>query len=479
MAVIGEVAVNIVARTNKFLSGMKKSERAVKRFSKTTKQSMSIVTKALRGLSVVAGVGGVAGLTVAFNNIRQSLDQLGKTADKLGIATEQLQGLRFAAEKAGVASNTLDMALQRATRRISEAAQGTGEAKAAIKELGLDAKTLAGIPLDRQMRVIADAFQKVGSQSDRVRLAFKLFDSEGVNLVNVLKDGSDGLDRMQKRFEELGGAATRDAIAQVERFNDAMTELRTFFGGVGQRLVIDIAPAATQAVEGLILVMENQNRRRGFVGQVGSAALGAFRGGANALNFALGNTTEDRVRRQLQSGIATGTPFDAATVERFNRQRNRRNAPGGATDFQREAAKQGLLLNRTGFVNKITDRAVLAFSRGREARRDRITQALGSGIGSFVDFKNRAVAFSEKTIADNRRKERRFEELTGLQDRQTPSQQQGINRLIEATSAEGQAAIRKGRRPNERLEKLSKAQLEELKQLRKDLNKPEPLQSIP
>jgi hypothetical protein len=37
-----------------------------------------------------------------------------------------------------------------------------------------------------------------------VRLAFKLFDSEGVALVNLPRDGSDGLDEMRERARDLG-----------------------------------------------------------------------------------------------------------------------------------------------------------------------------------------------------------------------------------------------------------------------------------
>ena len=83
------------------------------------------------------------------------------------------------------------MAMQRFTRRAAEAAQGTGEAKGAIRELGLDAQKLQKLPLDDQMKVLADAFGNVQNESDKLRIAFKLFDSEGAALVNTLALGSD------------------------------------------------------------------------------------------------------------------------------------------------------------------------------------------------------------------------------------------------------------------------------------------------
>ena len=46
-----------------------------------------------------------------------------------------LQELRFAAKASGIEQQTLDMALQRFTRRAAEAAQGTGEAKDAMASI--------------------------------------------------------------------------------------------------------------------------------------------------------------------------------------------------------------------------------------------------------------------------------------------------------------------------------------------------------
>ena len=80
-----------------------------------------------------AGMGALVKQSLAVN------DALAKTADRLGLTTEALAGLQHAAELTGAGTKTLDMALQRMTRRIGEAATGSGAAKDAITELGLSA----------------------------------------------------------------------------------------------------------------------------------------------------------------------------------------------------------------------------------------------------------------------------------------------------------------------------------------------------
>ena len=177
-----------------------------------TKRGFGSVTSGLKKVTgavfsmrtALVGVAGIAGFGLLVKSSLNATDSLAKTAAKIGTTTESLGGLRYAAELTGVATNTMDMALQRFTRRTAEAAMGTGEAKAAIKELGLNAQELNRMPLDERMVVLADAFSGVTSESDRLRLAFKLFDSEGAALVNTLSSGGDALKEMLGEARVLG-----------------------------------------------------------------------------------------------------------------------------------------------------------------------------------------------------------------------------------------------------------------------------------
>ena len=213
-------------------------------------QSLGLVRKALFNFKVgLTAVAGAAGIGLLVKSSLQSIDTLGKTAQKLGVTSQALQKLRYASNLAGVETRTVDMAVQRFTRRLSEAANGTGEAKDALKELGLNAKELAKQPLDKQMLALADAFDNVQSSGDKVRLAFKLFDSEGVAFVNTLEGGSAALQQMFQDAEGLGFILSSSAVKGVEEANDAMMKLGTMFGGVRDQLVAALAPALRVIVD--------------------------------------------------------------------------------------------------------------------------------------------------------------------------------------------------------------------------------------
>ena len=193
--------------------------------------------------TALVGLAGAAGLGLLVKSSLDSIDALGKTASKLGVTTAELQKLRYASELAGVETRTVDMAVQRFTRRLSEAARGTGEAKDALIELGLNARELAQQPLEKQMLELADAFEQVESSGDRVRLAFKLFDSEGVAFINTLQGGTAALQEMFDEVDDLGVVLSANAVKGVEDANDSFVRLLSLFKGVRDSVISALAPA--------------------------------------------------------------------------------------------------------------------------------------------------------------------------------------------------------------------------------------------
>jgi len=216
-----------------------------------TRNAFRSVTKGLRGIAGTVlslktgliGLAGIGGFGLLIKSSLQSIDTLGKTASKLGVTTKELGALRYAAEISGVEIRTVDMATQRFTRRLAEAANGTGEAKGALKELNIDANELSKLPWQEQMLQLSDAFGNVKNSSDKVRLAFKLFDSEGVAFVNILKLGSEELGNLFKEADDLGILLSGSAVQGIEKANDAVLKLSKLFKGITDQTVAALAPA--------------------------------------------------------------------------------------------------------------------------------------------------------------------------------------------------------------------------------------------
>ena len=92
-------------------------------FNSATKGIASVTGAIFSMRTALVGVAGVAGFGLLVKSSLNATDSLAKTAAKIGTTTEALSALRYAADLTGVETRTMDMALQRFTRRTAEAAK--------------------------------------------------------------------------------------------------------------------------------------------------------------------------------------------------------------------------------------------------------------------------------------------------------------------------------------------------------------------
>jgi len=211
-----------------------------------TKQGLNSVRKNLGSLKTqFAAIGAASGAVFAVfsKSAFSAADDLNKLNDQLNISTEALSQYQFVAQQTGVEFNTLTTALQRLGRRVSEAARGTGVAKDALAELGVDAQKLNKLELDQQFEVLADAFQDVADKNDKVRLAFKLFDTEGVRVLRTMKGGAEAIRELRGEADNLGFTLDQEVADSATDAVDAIGRLRAVFKASGVEIVRVLGPA--------------------------------------------------------------------------------------------------------------------------------------------------------------------------------------------------------------------------------------------
>ena len=217
--------------------------------TKGFKLGMQGATKVLGGfigltkMATTALIGLGAGFAAIIITQSRFIDNLGKTASKLGVGVEFLQKFRFAAEQSGVSIETADMALQRFSRRLGEAQKGTGELLPALKQLGITQKDLQGLSPEQAFLKFADALAKVEGESNKLSLVFKAVDSEGVALINLIGEGSQAFLDFAETAEGMGFILSQDAVDGVEDFSDELNKLITIIAGVVRQVVAALAPA--------------------------------------------------------------------------------------------------------------------------------------------------------------------------------------------------------------------------------------------
>jgi len=222
------------------------AEDKTKKAFKSVNGNLNKTSDALKGLAkrfiFAAGAAGVGGF---ITSTIKAADKLDKLSTRLGVSTEALSEYRHVAEIGGVTFETLTMAWQRMTRRIAEAAIGMGEAKDALKELGLNAKDLNELPLDEKFEIVAEALAGLGSESDRVRLAMKLFDSEGVSLIQTMEGGAEGIRKVRQQARDLGLTLDKTTTKAAAKLVDEMVGVKAALQGIANSALPAILPLLT------------------------------------------------------------------------------------------------------------------------------------------------------------------------------------------------------------------------------------------
>jgi hypothetical protein len=253
MAEAGSIEIALRARVDRLEADLRKAEMATKKTSSGMKANFNSVAASLNKVkgnaaaaaAVIVGLGTGAMANLAKQAIRTAND-LGDTAQKLGISTSSLQEFQFAANQSGVRIEALNMGLQRFGRRAAEAAQGTGEAKDAIKQLGIELKDGHG-----NLRTTEDLFTDamtslaaIENPLERVRLGFKLFDSEGVAMVNMAENFGD----LREEAQRLGLVLDDEVIARADVLQDSFDALSLVTKGQLSGALTDLGGGALLSV---------------------------------------------------------------------------------------------------------------------------------------------------------------------------------------------------------------------------------------
>lgn len=190
----------------------------------------------------------------SLDKINESMNRLEKRAqvlDKLNADAMGFDTIAKAAEKAGVGEDKLSTAMQRMTRRISEAAHGSKGLQETLAELGLSGDILKNMTADQQFYAIADAMGKIDNATDRLRLTVALFDSEGADLVTMLTAGSKEIKRQGDLLSRIGLGYTRDDLRLIEESNASWTELTQTLQAMWDFLSIQMAPVWKAVADGV------------------------------------------------------------------------------------------------------------------------------------------------------------------------------------------------------------------------------------
>lgn len=224
----------------------------------------SLMDRMLAASKGAAALGAAVAGAFAANAVVQGLAQMVEqtaqlganikdTSVKLGVATDALQELRYAAELSGGSTDLMDSSLERLSRNLAAAREG-GEAAEMFRSLGIAVEDASGRTraADEVLGDVADKLVAMEDPAKKVDTAFKLFGRSGTAMVTVLAEGREGLQALREEAHALGGVLDKELIEQADRYDDTMARWRFTMQGVRNTIANALMPAATRFVEWII-----------------------------------------------------------------------------------------------------------------------------------------------------------------------------------------------------------------------------------
>ena len=226
-----------------------------------TKRAFSSVTGAMKKMKGAAKAAGLAvaavgaGLFMAMKKTVDFADKIGKTADRIGLATGELQKLRFAFDIGGMSAEVTDKALDKFSRNLGEARKHTGTLDTFLRKLGekgfgkalLGAKSITGA-----LKIVFDRMRKAGNQSDAAAISVAAFGRQGSMLAAIARKGGAEFVKWTRRAEELGLVLSDKMVRSAEALKDKFTILEYQIRTAFMKAVLNYGPQLEGMLDGLI-----------------------------------------------------------------------------------------------------------------------------------------------------------------------------------------------------------------------------------
>ena len=208
--------------------------------------------KSLLAVVGAATAAGAAAFSLASASARYG-DEVAKTARQIGISTDALQGYRFAFDRLGVSEGEATSALERFSRSIGRAADGSGTEAEAFEKLSISIRDVDGNlrPMEDLLPDLADALAGVESEAERAAISQDLLGRSGGAMAAALAEGGDEIRSLLGEFEQLGGALSEDQTKAAEEFTDAMTNMRTVLNGIRLQIGAELMPVFRPMIEAI------------------------------------------------------------------------------------------------------------------------------------------------------------------------------------------------------------------------------------
>lgn len=249
-SVIGALRVLLGVDTAAFSTGLDGASKSLDKFSKEISSGLGKAAS----VAAIAFTTAATGIGVAVKASINSMDELSKLSQKIGIPVEKLSALKLAAELSDVSIEALGKSMSKlATAMVAAAAGGAGPAASAFQALGISLQTLKSNDPSVVMEAVAKRFSEMQDGATKTALASAIFGQRiGRELIPLLNQGAEGLRKAREEAVAFGLVISTETGKQAEEFNDNLKRLGSIPQGIANTIATTILPKLVEITNGMV-----------------------------------------------------------------------------------------------------------------------------------------------------------------------------------------------------------------------------------
>jgi hypothetical protein len=249
--------VSLSLQTAAFQKGATLAEKRTAAMQGKFKGLQSTMGGLAGAVGKVAGAFGIAlsggALVAAGARALDYASSLGEVSTQLGVTTHDLQMYRYIASQVGIEQEQMDKGLGFLSRNLGKLAAGAKAPAEALKNLGFNASEISRISkmtAGEAMPLLADAFAKLESPTQRAALAAELFGGKlGPKFLTLLEGGAAGLNQFAESYRKLGIEMSPEQIARADEAADKLSALKQVMEAKFAIFIVDNLPVILKTMD--------------------------------------------------------------------------------------------------------------------------------------------------------------------------------------------------------------------------------------
>lgn len=209
------------------------------------------------GAAIVTGTtAAVGGLMALANKTADTADTFDKSSLRTGLQVEELQRLNYAAGQSDVELSTLEKSAKKLNDRLGEVSEGNSKSAEMFEQLGVSVKNADGT-----MRSTTDIYNDtiarladMGDTAEATAIGTDLFGKAFTDMKPLLAEGSEGINELKNRADELGIVMSEDAVNAGVVFGDTLSDIKQALGGLFNSIMSSLIPVIQQVLD---LIIQN------------------------------------------------------------------------------------------------------------------------------------------------------------------------------------------------------------------------------